>query len=341
MSLRRSLLILLALSGGGAAEADSPYERTMDLSLNQVARIQVHLAQVEADLRDHPPAGLSEDQARAREACLDHLSGYWQAGCFPENSVKPGYTPVFIDRHGTHCAVGELMRRTGAEDVARDIAAHTNLAYLPELAARPDVVAWANQNGLTLEECARIQPSYCFGGAPTDVEVTSVGNDLHITWVNQDSYDYIWIDLEWGSPLGLPYVEVAGDATSTIVEDVDWGLYNIALGGDCGGFFPDPWSVPVEFIHAPPMYRRGDANGDGQIDIADGVRVLDWMFSGANPVDCEASTDTNVDATIDISDPIYLFNYLLLGGPPPAAPFPECAVDEAAELSCVNSGACP
>lgn len=341
MSLRHSLLVALALSGWGTAVADSPYERTMDVSLPQIARIQAHLAEVEADLRNHPPTDLTEHQQQARAACLDDLSAYWQAGCFPENSVQPGYTPIFVDRHGTHCAVGELMRLSGAEDVAIDIASHTNLAYLPELASRPDVVAWADRMGLTLEECARIQPSYCFGGAPTQIEVASVGNDLHVSWVNQDQYDYILICLIIDDPFCLPYIEVPGDATSTIIPDLPWGNYSYRMGGDCGGFFPAPWTDPFDFIHEPPTYRRGDTNGDGTTDIADGVRILEWMFSAGIVVDCEASADTNSDATIDIGDPVYLFNYLLLGGPQPSAPFPDCALDENAELSCILPGACP
>jgi hypothetical protein len=67
---------------------------------------------------------------------------------------------VFIDEHGTHCAVGYLMARTGAGDLARRIAGTANLARVADLAADPGFGDWLDRNGLTAVEAAMIQPAY-------------------------------------------------------------------------------------------------------------------------------------------------------------------------------------
>lgn len=73
-------------------------------------------------------------------------------------------------------------------------------------------------------------------------------------------------------------------------------------------------------------YQRGDCNDDGAIDISDGVRLLEYLFSSASAPLCLAACDMNDDGDHDIGDPVYLYNYLLLGGPEPAAPFGECSI---------------
>ena len=58
----------------------------------------------------------------------------------------------------------------------------------------------------------------------------------------------------------------------------------------------------------------GDANGDGDIDIADLI-VVTGAFNG-DFIPCRGA-DINGDGQFDIADVIYLTNYLYNGGPPP------------------------
>lgn len=90
----------------------------------------------------------------------------------------------------------------------------------------------------------------------------------------------------------------------------------------------------------PITFLRGDANDDGVADIADGVTILAYLFSGGATPGCLAATDINVDRSIDIGDPVRLFNYILLGGPPPAEPFPDCGTEDAT-FGCVQFDSCP
>jgi hypothetical protein len=55
------------------------------------------------------------------QRCWINLQQYHQAGVFPINDYLPYKNPIFIDRIGTHCAVGYLMQQSGAEDLAQRI----------------------------------------------------------------------------------------------------------------------------------------------------------------------------------------------------------------------------
>ena len=81
----------------------------------------------------------------------------------------------------------------------------------------------------------------------------------------------------------------------------------------------------IEFLPgAPPSgtFIRGDANGDGLLNLADAIRTLGVLFTGDEPLDCEDAADTNDDGQLNIADPIQLLSYLFNGGSAPFAPFP-------------------
>ena len=78
---------------------------------------------------------------------------------------------------------------------------------------------------------------------------------------------------------------------------------------------------------ASTLLRRGDADANAALELTDGIRILDYLFLGAEPLPCQDAGDADDSAALDISDPIYIFQYLFLGGPPPVAPFPDCGGD--------------
>lgn len=65
------------------------------------------------------------------------------------------------------------------------------------------------------------------------------------------------------------------------------------------------------------VYICGDPNRDGEINIADIVHLINYLFAdGPAPQPWEAG-DANCDGGVDILDVVYLINYLFAGGPPP------------------------
>ncbi|HKC24553.1 MAG TPA: dockerin type I domain-containing protein, partial [Thermoanaerobaculia bacterium] len=60
---------------------------------------------------------------------------------------------------------------------------------------------------------------------------------------------------------------------------------------------------------------KGDANGDGKVDVNDVFALVNYLYShGSAPV---GSGDVNGDGKTDVADVFYLVNYLFGGGPAP------------------------
>ena len=68
-------------------------------------------------------------------------------------------------------------------------------------------------------------------------------------------------------------------------------------------------------------FNRGDANGDGVLNQADGVFIQNWLFNGGPAAGCWDAADSNDDSAVNISDAIYIYNWLFQGGPQPPLPF--------------------
>lgn len=86
------------------------------------ARVQRHLAAVEAELRARDASHLPPALQLERRRNLDRLHAYRVAGEFPRNSDYPGErVPYFIDDDGVVCAVGHLVAESGFGAVAQEI----------------------------------------------------------------------------------------------------------------------------------------------------------------------------------------------------------------------------
>lgn len=90
-------------------------------------------------------------------------------------------------------------------------------------------------------------------------------------------------------------------------------------------------------------FRRGDTNGDGTVDLSDGIATLTYLFGGASRPGCQDAADADDSGSIDLSDAVYTFQFLFLGGEPPPAPGPwNCGEDTRVrdDLGCEEVGAC-
>jgi hypothetical protein len=72
-----------------------------------------------------------------------------------------------------------------------------------------------------------------------------------------------------------------------------------------------------------PMLRfcglyRGDANGDGVINAADVIFLINYLYArGSAPLPFINQGDVNHDDVVNVADIVYLMNYLFIGGSPP------------------------
>ena len=145
------------------------YRILPDYTTNEQLRIKTHLAFVEALLQQKDVSNLSSQQQRNRIQVLHHLHQYMIAGVFPVNEKYPGIRrPCFIDNHGNICAVGYLIEKTVGRAVADNINSKHQYDYIIDM-REPVIEQWANAFGLSIEECAMIQPSY--GWIPPDPNI--------------------------------------------------------------------------------------------------------------------------------------------------------------------------
>ena len=77
-----------------------------------------------------------------------------------------------------------------------------------------------------------------------------------------------------------------------------------------------------EYLPSAGSFVRGDANGDGTLNIADVLHILDGLF-GTGALDCLDAADVNDDGKLDVADPVYLLDFMFGRGPEPPAPFPD------------------
>jgi DNA-binding beta-propeller fold protein YncE len=90
---------------------------------------------------------------------------------------------------------------------------------------------------------------------------------------------------------------------------------DIASGAQVGGFQTTPVSFLDSLAVIGDVPLRGDANGDGAVDVVDIFFLVNTLFAaGPQPL---GLADANADGSVDVSDIFYLINAFFSGGPPP------------------------
>lgn len=120
-----------------------------------------------------------------------------------------------------------------------------------------------------------------------------------------------------GSPLG-PYLWVGGQD-----DPCAGGHLAYRLGGDWTAVPDNDVGIRV-FIES--RFVRGDANADGDVNIADPIAVLNCLFRGGPCPTCRKAADANDDAAVNLTDSVYTLMFLFRGGAAPPSPFPSCGL---------------
>ncbi len=171
--------------------------------------------------------------------------------------------------------------------------------------------------------------------------------------------------VSWSFGLFSPASEYDSPDLSPLVQEVidrgDWSEGNyigFVLDGADSPFFSwhcfynyqsgYPATLTVSFLPPPeeppavPLFERGDCNSDGNLDIADAIFALVYLFSAGAVPTCLDACDLTDDESVAIEDTIYLLNYLFSSGPAPEPPIGDCGEDGAGAelLGCDSDPAC-
>ena len=88
-------------------------------------------------------------------------------------------------------------------------------------------------------------------------------------------------------------------------------------------------------------FMRGDSNADGDLNIADAIRTLGFLFGGDAIPSCMKAADANDDGDVNIADAIKTLGHLFGGEGALPDPFGACGPDPTAdELTCVSFPPC-
>ncbi len=216
--------------------------RSQQDALREIARVRHHLAGAEEVLVSREVSALTAAQRAARAHHVAGLRAYRQRGVFPHNHGPRGpRTPVFVDEHGTRCAMAYLIECSGEKDLVSRIARSCNLARIRDLANDPALVVWLDRNGLTLDEAARIQPEY---GGTIDEPSTSAG---------------VWVATAVGAGASGTGIGLNASIGSSQRKRNTRGLLGVACGAIGAG------------LGVPGLSAGGAAGLVGSIDIAMGL----------------------------------------------------------------------
>ena len=119
----------------------------------------------------------------------------------------------------------------------------------------------------------------------------------------------------WSSSCGGKFEPPDGAKTSWTPPAGYSGLCEVmvVVSNDCGSS-----KVAVERM-VKCQFTCGDADGEGTINIADAVYLIDYIFSGGPVPSPLAAGDANCDGVINIADAVYLIEYIFTGGAAPCA----------------------
>jgi hypothetical protein len=156
--------------------------------------VSTDLFLVEEFLRSRDVSGLSAELQEARERNLDEFHAYIVAGNFPVNYDHEERRPCFIDKDGGVCAVGNLLVRSGQQDLAHYIAANYEYAYVHEMGVE-QLAEWQKHSGLTAAELDLVQPSYGWKNSYSSTGINAIGLVYGVNVVSINTHRNIFSSL--------------------------------------------------------------------------------------------------------------------------------------------------
>jgi hypothetical protein len=122
------------------------------------------------------------------------------------------------------------------------------------------------------------------------------------------------VDVRWGPDLVTEW-------TGTVDLDAETNVIEV-FGFDSADNVLDTAQITVITSGSPsPPFIRGDARGDGFLNMSDAITVLLHLFRGQS-LRCRDAADVNDDGLLQIDDPLAILEYLFLSGQTPESPFP-------------------
>jgi hypothetical protein len=127
---------------------------------------------------------------------------------------------------------------------------------------------------------------------------------------------------------GIPAGSIPANLSrlSDTIEPVKIGLFTYGYR-DPPRYFEGEIDELVIWKGTPPVFRRGDVDQDGRLNITDPIFLLDHLFKGGTIPECLDAADADDNGKLEINDAIGLLNNLFQSGMSPVYSLSVCAVD--------------
>ncbi|KPL03278.1 MAG: hypothetical protein AMJ73_07490 [candidate division Zixibacteria bacterium SM1_73] len=147
----------------------------------------------------------------------------------------------------------------------------------------------------------------------------SHGGALHLASLNTNQWYHIKVVAHPATSNYDIYLNCFKAGTANFLRGGDGNMFPYLRLGDIhdgatdhGGAYWDDL-----LVYEQKSCPRGDTNGDGVINSADVVYLINYLFKSGPEPDPLCAGDVNCDEVINSADVVYLINYLLKGGPAP------------------------
>jgi len=139
-------------------------------------------------------------------------------------------------------------------------------------------------------------------------------------------FAFVWSYVGDGLLYALEYDMDPGFPAPTVVEDLTDTSWLVALPrgtyywrvksiNECGKESPHQ-EPPFSFY----VFASGDATNDGIVNVADVVRIVNYLYKAGEEPDPLGSGDASGDGIVDLADVVWLITYLYKSGPAPSCP---------------------
>jgi subtilisin family serine protease len=143
------------------------------------------------------------------------------------------------------------------------------------------------------------------GYSPADIDVSTLTlNGSVVPTATEIIDDQLLIDFD------------AGDFVASYGVLWGVGVHPFTLGGAYQDAAPLSMTGDVVLIG----HRRGDANLDGYVNIADAVHIIRYIYLGGLAPMLPETADANCDGNVNVGDAVLLINYIFKGGSEPCIP---------------------
>lgn len=232
-------------------------------------------------------------------------------------AADPGDTAIYVDVH---------MSNPQDSVVAFSLHVLMDRPDFIEFGRSPDdTIAVEVQSTLLSDWDVVVQTSLF--GTYHDIKINAISNHFP-PYTNgiPPEYDGILLRLIVHSYADVPNV-LADSTTSLVIDelpsetgfsDPDGNL----IGLDGGQYNPLTVAFDEGYVTIEGALE-GDTDGDGVVNIADAVFLINYIFNGGPAPDPLCIGDVNCDGDVNISDAVYLVVYVFQGGGPPV---PNCCL---------------